>query len=117
MSVMKTLVLKMVQLLAAADQSASRLVYALQILQKLYKLSTLNARITSALRPDAFIGVVTRRTDADAKDAQVPSTVAGGHQATRVVVEALTLLGQIACRGGEWLQSYRCAPTSFVSAF
>lgn len=27
-------------------------------------------------------------------------------EATVIVVEALTLLGQIACRGGEWLQKY-----------
>lgn len=27
-------------------------------------------------------------------------------EATAIVVEALTLLAQIACRGGEWLQKY-----------
>lgn len=27
-------------------------------------------------------------------------------EATAIVVETLTLLGQIACRGGEWLQKY-----------
>ena len=112
-STMQNLVKYIVQLVNP-DESSRRLTHAFQILQKLYKFSPLNARITSALQPATFVQVVAASVplsdpsaaEDDKAPHQTPATL-NKPEAIRIVVEALTLLGQIACRGGDWLQNYR----------
>lgn len=83
---------------------------------QLYKISPSNTRITSSLRPETFVRIVSNFVvlsgEAEEKKADsslmINSAVATRYapEACAIVVETLTLLGQIACRGGEWLQKY-----------
>lgn len=85
-------------------------------LAQLYKISPSNARITSSLRPETFVRIVSHFVvlsgEAEEKKADASLLLSSNvgirytSEATSIVVEALTLLGQIACRGGEWLQKY-----------
>jgi len=92
------------------SESCKSLGYALQILQKLYKFSPLNGHITSALTADTFVGIVSSLVpigDVNEKNKDLPEAAAfSGRHTASIIVEILTLLGQIACKGGEWLQSY-----------
>ncbi|XP_057368032.1 LOW QUALITY PROTEIN: uncharacterized protein LOC130689033 [Daphnia carinata] len=90
--------------------------HSLQILQKLYKVSPSNTRITSLLKPDSFVNIVSNfvilSEEVEEKKADSNLSLNSGIMAhytseTRViVVECLTLLAQIACRDADYLQKY-----------
>ena len=70
---------------------------------QLYKFSPLNGHITSALKADTFLTIVSSLvpiSDINDKKKDQPEAVAcGGRHTASIIVEILTLLGQIACKG------------------
>ena len=66
----------------------------------------MNSRITSSLEPETLSSVVLLALPDDQRgDGVVQGSIEAG-KSTWLLVEALTLLGQIAGRGGGWHQVY-----------
>jgi len=97
-------------------KSCKTLSYALQILQKIYKSAPSHARVTSCLPPETFVQLVgnfivfleadDRKADSSLVQNCDQNVTRYAPEATSIVVEALTLLAQIACRGGDYLSTY-----------
>ncbi|KAI9563094.1 hypothetical protein GHT06_010551 [Daphnia sinensis] len=85
-------------------------------IQVLYKVSPSNTRITSLLKPESFVNIVSNfvmlseevdEKKADSSLSHNPGIMAHYTSETRIiVVECLTLLAQIACRDADYLQKY-----------